>query len=123
MGLKTHKNEKGQTLFHVNDFSMFLRVLYDATYLSPEHSEYALDLLSRSQKEEGLAAPIPNELPVAHRFSVVELPDSVELRESGIIYCNRQPYLLTIMTKGKKKDGQQEVIAQFSQLIYHYFCS
>ena len=86
-------------------YSRFFRTLYNATYLSKENSEFALNLLSQTEFKEGIIKPIPEGVTVAHKFgqSGVTNPDGSidsQLHEAGIFYYKGNPYLLTVMTKG-----------------------
>lgn len=86
-------------------YSRFFRILYNATFLSDEMSEYALHLLTQAVYSDGLlAGNLPKTIQVAHKFGEVEtvLHDGTqghELHECGIVYTD-SPYLLCVMTRG-----------------------
>ncbi len=107
----------------VKDYSLFMRVLYSATYLTPENSDFALMLLSESPFNQGLSKPLPSDLPIAHKFGESQGDDKLEMHESGIIYCKKSPYLVTVMTKGYNVVNQTKIISQMSEIIYHFLCS
>ena len=106
----------------VKDYSLFMRVLYNATYLSPQNSDFALTLLAQSTFDQGLAKPLPHGLAIAHKFGEMKTSDKRELHESGIIYCNKRPYLVTIMTKGYNPINLAGIISQSSDLIFRFLC-
>jgi hypothetical protein len=84
----------------IKDYSIFMRVLYNATYLSPESSEYGLELLSKSSFSKGISNKLPQDIVIARKFGEFKIENKRELHECGIIYCNNKPYMLAITTKG-----------------------
>lgn len=106
----------------VKDYSLFLRVLYNATYLNAENSDLALTLLTESSFKEGLAKELPADMMIARKFGEMNMQNKRELHESGIIYCNKTPYLVTVMTKGYNPANQASVISKVSEMIYKYLC-
>ncbi len=93
-------------------FSYFLRVLYNATYINRESSEKALEILSRVDYKGGLAADLPNDVIVAHKFGLLGNLETTnaarELHDCGIIYRDNGNYLLCIMTKSSGSLSQAE---------------
>jgi beta-lactamase class A len=102
----------------VKDYSLFMRVLFNANYLSKADSEFALELLSKSEFKDGILQGIPNSITVAHKFGEAGDLDQKELHESGIVFLNNSPYLLTIMTKGTDLKAQSKAIGEISLKIY-----
>ena len=100
------------------DFSLFMRVLYNASYLSTDDSEYCTELLSHSDFVKGMLSGIPKEVKVAHKFGEAGDGVNAHLNESGIIYVNKSPYLLTVMTKGKDYKVLPSVIGDISQKVF-----
>lgn len=103
------------------DYSRFLGVLYNATYLNEGLSEYALELLSQSKFQEGLVKKLPKGVNVAHKFGEHTLEKSSEFSEAGIVYRDNEPYILTIMTKGDDIKQQTEAISDLSSMVYQRF--
>ncbi len=107
-------------------YSLFLRVLYGASYLNNDNSERILGYLSKSTFSDGLVAGLPKAVPVAHKFGVYEFDDTVngiithvqQLHDCGVIYHAKKPYILCIMTKGKDLPSLYTVITKASKLIY-----
>ncbi len=88
----------------VKDCSIFLESLYNASYLTVPHSEFAVELLSKSDYSDGILKGIPNEnLRVAHKFAEAGTDLDKELHETAVFYIKDNAYLLTIMTKGNSK--------------------
>jgi beta-lactamase class A len=105
------------------DYSLFFRVLYNATYLNDTDSEKALSILSQVTFASGLVAGLPSGTVVAHKYGEYvngnnDHVDSIELHDCGIIYSKKSPYLLCVMTKGQNLNGLQDVIASISKLVY-----
>lgn len=108
------------------EYSYFLRVLYNATYLDPDYSEKALSLLSRSEYNDGLKAGIPKNIQIAHKFGlsggvdVYGNPINRQLHECGIVYANTV-YLLCVMTKSPAQISEIEAaIADISHEVYEF---
>ncbi len=104
----------------VEEYSKFFRVLYNATYINKELSEFALSLLSKSKFREGLTKSIPTTVTVAHKFGEKGQYNILDFSESGIIYYKNSPYLLTIMTGGTNVPTQAEMINILSGEIFRY---
>ena len=104
-------------------YLLFMRVLYNATYLDREYSEKALALLTTTDFAEGIAADIPNNIQIAHKFGDANIASNgnvagYELHDCGIVYLPDHPYMLCVMTKGKDIVALKSVIATISQYIY-----
>ena len=107
-------------------YSRIFRTLYSSTYLPRIISEQALQLLSNTNFKKGLAAQLPKNITVAHKFGEHTAKDSVgktlfvELHDCGIIYYPEKPYLLCIMTKGNEFVKLESVISDISLITYGY---
>jgi beta-lactamase class A len=104
------------------DYSKFLIVLYNASYLSYPMSELACSLMNNSEFKEGIAKAIPSNVKIVHKFG--EFGNKVtglhEFHESAIIYLNETPYLITVMTKGNYSHNLPQVINSISSVVYDY---
>lgn len=104
-----------------SDYSKFLRVLYNATYMSNEDADYALSLLINSSFKDGIMKELPNDIQVAHKFGEfglnIEGPFK-QLHESGIVYIANNPYLITVMTKGNDVHQLSKVLGDISKCVY-----
>lgn len=119
LGLNKPQINDGNYQLSVSDYSRFFRVLYNASYLKEEYSNYALKLLSQSNFKEGMAKPLPARTVIAHKFGERADQNEAELSESGIIYQGDKTYLLTVMTKGKEMQELPEVISDISRFTYN----
>lgn len=108
----------------VQSYSLFLRVLYNATYLDRIDSEKALKLMSESDFTAGISSGVPNAVQVAQKFGESRIADQSgaiiggELHNCGIVYYPNHPYLLCIMTKGDTKPDLEKAIAGISSITY-----
>ena len=107
-------------------YSLFLRALYNATDLDRTDSEHALQLLSETDFTEGIRAGVPHDVVVAEKFGEARMSDSngtvigKQLNECGIIYYPEHPYLLCIMTKtvGTNVPLLEKQVSTLSALVY-----
>ena len=124
LGLNVPTSDNTNYTISAKDYSLFFRILYNATYLSRESSEKAFSLLSQAQFKDGLVAGLPNGIVVAHKYGEhingkLGSVDSVELHDCGYIYPDEDPYLLCVMTKSKNLDESKRVISNISKIIYN----
>ncbi len=124
--LNSPLNESTDTPYTLSprNYSLFFRVLYNATYLSPEMSEKALSILSQVTFKDGLVAGVPAAISIAHKFGENVTSDSsgaitgFELHDCGIVYHTQTPYFICIMTKGKDFDELKDIIKTVSGFVY-----
>jgi beta-lactamase class A len=108
----------------VQSYSLFLRVLFNATYLDRADSEKALKLLSETEFADGIRVGVPSSIPIAEKFGDARMIDAagtqvgVELQNCGLVYYPDHTYLLCIMTKGDTVAHLESVIAGISKTIY-----
>ena len=86
---------------NVRDVSIFMKALYNGSYLSPINSEYALEMLTRCEFKQGVVAGLPADISVAHKFGESGDPTEKQLHETALVYLNGHNYLITIMTRGQ----------------------
>lgn len=102
-------------------YASFFRILYNSSYLSREQSEWALQLLSETEYRDGLAAGVPSNIKIAHKFGIQEKGahhEIKQLHDCGIIYYPDHPYLLCIMSSGSKFDNLNNTIQSISSSIF-----
>jgi len=95
-------------------------LLYNSSYLSSENSEYALSLLSQSSFKDGLVKELPHDVVVAHKFAEAGGLEENELHDAGIVYTGKTPYLLIVMTRGKKLSDLSKSIGDISKEVYDH---
>lgn len=103
----------------VKQYAGFFRILYNASYLDREHSEAALELLSRASFRGGLVAGVPQGTKVAHKFGERGVGEDRQFHDCGIVYYPNRPYLLCVMTRGSDYWHQISVISEVSKLVYN----
>lgn len=107
----------------VKDYSKFVSVLYDGSYLTGAASDFAISLLCESDFGLGITKELPKDIKIAHKFGEAGKPGNRELHESAIVYLNNRPYLVTIMTKGKQSEKLAEIMARISKMVYDHMSS
>lgn len=111
---------KDDEFLSVQTYESFFRILYNASYLSRNASNWALDILSKSEFRTGLVAGVPQEVRVSHKFG--EKSDAsdgtVQLHDCGIVYYPNHPYLLCVMSKGPNFELLDDVIAEISRISF-----
>jgi beta-lactamase class A len=110
-----------QYFFTVKQYSLFMRAIYNASYLTIDDSEYAAELLSKCEFNDGIRKGIPASVKIAHKFGESGSPIEKQLHESAIVYLNDKPYLLTVMTKGKDNASLSKLIGEISAVVYKDF--
>jgi beta-lactamase class A len=119
LGITTPKFSDPNFTLNAGEYSMMFNALYDAGYLRKKASEDALTLLAESVFKNGLLKGIPSNVVVAHKYGEFGNRISHELHESGIIYLNNDPYLVTVMTRGTDWNELSEVVGHISGMIYN----
>jgi beta-lactamase class A len=102
----------------VSDYAAFFRILYNASYLSKDDSQKALDLLTKVDFADGLRAGVPKDVPVANKFGERQIGTSQQLHDCGIVYFKDHPYLLCIMSRGSDFNKLASSIKDVSRLVY-----
>ncbi|GAA4461977.1 hypothetical protein GCM10023093_07670 [Nemorincola caseinilytica] len=100
------------------DYSKFLELLFNASYLSIDASEYATELLAESTFKEGLVKKIPKNIAVAHKMGEWGDGNTVELHDCGIVYVDKNPYIISVMTRGRDMARLSDIIANISSMAY-----
>lgn len=107
-----------QTDISTRLYSTIFRILYNASYLSTEHSEKILSMLAESKFDEGIANGVPKDVRVANKFGERYLGEKKQLHDCGIVYYPGNPYLLCVMTRGSDFSILARVIAEISRMTY-----
>ncbi len=104
----------------VREYATFFRILYNASYLTKDLSQKALEYLAATEFDLGLTAGLPPAMTVAHKFGESGREKSAErqLHDCGIIYHPQKPYLLCVMTRGSDMKVMARAIADVSALVY-----
>ena len=108
----------GEYTISATDFSKFFRILYNGTYLRAELSEFALKLLTLSTYEDGLKKGLDPGVVIAHKYGERVFGNKTQFHEFGIIYVNRDPYLLGVMTLGSSLHQLSDIVQEISRIAY-----
>ncbi len=107
----------------VKEIATFFRILYNASYLDRDTSEYALELLSRVDFDKWLRMWVPANIDISHKFGERGYTDEKwkyirQLHDCGIVYYKKYPYLACIVTRGDNFDTNATVIGTTSKIIF-----
>jgi len=122
LGLEIPGVRQAEDIMSVKDYATFFRILYNASYLSRDYSEAALQLLVKTEFN-GLTGLLPPGMIVAHKFGERGYLDETgqelkQLHDCGIVYHPIRPYLLCIMTRGYDFEEQKKSIQSLSKMTY-----
>jgi hypothetical protein len=109
-----------QDFLSVYTYAAFFRVLYNASYLGKQLSEWALATLAQSEFRDGIVAGVPPGILVAHKFGEHrdDRTGEVQLHDCGIVYAPEHPYVLCVMTRGTSFEHLDDAIASTSRLVF-----
>ncbi len=126
LGLQIPTSDKPQVqVISAKQYSYFFRILYNSTYLTPEYSEKALQMLVVADFPQGIEATVPKGTDVANKFGerTVYTPQGDvterDLHDCGIVYAKSGPYVLCIMTKGKNFNDLINVMQSIGKFVYN----
>jgi len=115
--------ETQEKLASVNpkNYTSMLRSLYLSAYLTKDHSNEILQLLSRTDFYDKLPAGVPQTIPVSHKIGVYapDDPDRSLYSDCGIVYLPQRPYALCLMIRSDE-DTARQVMKTVSKMIYKY---
>ena len=112
------RGNKMQDFMPVTQYMQILKTLYNATYVSRKNSEYAMELLTRSDFDYGIKAGVPSEIKVANKFGEKADRTDFQLHDCGIVYYPGSPYMIGVMTKGKDYKKMAQTIQRISTNIF-----
>lgn len=118
LGIIVPGENRTDDFLSVKDYARFFRVLYNASYLNEEDSNYLLNLLSQTKFTDGLLRGLPNSVSVSHKFGERVFDDYKQLHDCGIVYVENSPYVLCVMSKGDDFKKMSSYIGEVSKLIY-----
>ncbi len=123
LGLQIPDIKAQHYYFTARQYSLFMRSLYNASYLSIDHSELAAELLSTCEFKDGIVNGLPKGIKIAHKFGESGTPQEMQLHESALVYLKDKPYLITIMTKGRDNKTLSKLISEISAKVYNNLAS
>jgi beta-lactamase class A len=123
LGLHAPDLQSSDIPISAEEFSHFMRAIYNASYMSMDDSEYCAGLLAKAEYKNGMRSGLPEKVELAHKFGEAGDINSSHFSESGIIYINNNAYLLTIMTKGKDLNILPGVVRDLTNKVYTMLAS
>ncbi|HRD51512.1 MAG TPA: class A beta-lactamase-related serine hydrolase [Flavobacteriales bacterium] len=100
------------------EYARFFKALYNGSLLSPRNSEAALELLTRSEFQDGFRKAIPKGIAVASKFGETGNGNSKQLHEAAIVYPAGRPYLIVCMTKGQRTEDLAVLLGKVAAKVH-----
>jgi beta-lactamase class A len=101
------------------EYSRLFRSLYTSSFLNRNNSEYLLEILAETPFSNFLNSGIPSEVFFSHKIGIHE-PTKTYL-DSGIVYVESRPYILTVAVKVEAgKAYAEEIMQTISREAYEY---
>ena len=97
------------------EYSRLFRSIYTSSYLKRDYSTEILKLLSESDFDDFLASGFPSEVVFAHKFGIDRIKNAY--LDSGIVYVENRPYLLTVAVQGNGEPGEEERVDAFMKAV------
>ncbi|HEU0080496.1 MAG TPA: serine hydrolase [Candidatus Paceibacterota bacterium] len=125
LGLPVPKDPTDIDFMSARLYSRLFRALYNGTYLSKALSEKALEILSKTDFDQGIVAGLPAHVQASHKFGERTIYETStgkvlerQLHDCGIVYAPAAPYFVCVMTKGSDFSKLQAVISDISKIVY-----
>ena len=121
LGIEMPNLTDANSMMSVKDYASFFRILYNSSYLSRSMSEKALEILSKVEYKDGIISGVPKNMKVAHKFGERQVKVGTEtvnqLHDCGIVYYEKYPYLLCVMTRGNDVKKLSQSIGEISKVV------
>ena len=102
------------------NYTSILRSLYLSSYLTREHSNEILKLLTKTNFNDALPAGVEMKVPVAHKIGVFDVDTAEKVfSDCGIIYVPNRPYILCIMMEAPENKAKEHLV-YISKMVYGY---
>lgn len=122
LGVSFYEDKDSEDFITPKLYSLFFRVLHNATYLNREDSEKALEILSQTNTKIGIASGLPSDVLVAHKYRVRLRKDgdnaTTYVYDCGIAYYPDYPYTLCIMVAGSNTNSINNMLREISKVVY-----
>jgi beta-lactamase class A len=106
----------------VHNYAALFRSLYRASYLGQTDSNEILTWMSVSPFDLGLAAGLPKQVKLAHKFGERDAKGGAkQLHDCGIVYLPGNPYQICVMSEGPEWAPLERFIATASSTTYQAF--
>lgn len=123
LGLTLEWNRQMTDDISLKEYSSFFRILYNAAYLTPKTSEFALSLLTETDFKEGIVYWVPASIQVANKFweRVYQSPTggkTYQIHDCGVVYYKKYPYMICIASRGVDEKKLANTIGETSRIVY-----
>lgn len=123
LGLTLEGERTDQDDISLKEYSSFFRILYNAAYLSPKTSEFALSLLTQTDFKEGIIKWVPKGVQVANKFWERVYVDNAgiktyKIHDCGVVYYEQYPYMICIASTWKNEKILANTIGATSKIVY-----
>jgi len=98
------------------DMTKFFKAIYHNQLTSKKYSQLMLALLTKTNFEERLPQPLPDEVHVAHKIG--SWPPTSSYHDCGIIFAD-SPYLLCILNENAPYSEAIEGLRKISNVVYN----
>jgi len=99
-------------------YSVILRALYNASYLSDASSQKIISFLSEESFNDYLHSGLTDNITFAHKIGIDT--DRKVYLDSGIVYLENRPYILIAMTKEKTELEAKNIMKDISEKVFNY---
>lgn len=115
------KTDSAGTLLTAKSYSSILKALYFSAVLNKDDSNEILNLLTKTNFPDKLAAGVPQSIPVAHKIGnyIGENENDLAYSDCGIVYVPRRPYILC-MVSVSNEDVARERMQSISRIVYDF---
>jgi beta-lactamase class A len=96
------------------DIGLYFEKLWEGDIISKKHRDEFLDFLTDTSYEEWLAAGIPSNTDVAHKYG----REVHVVNDAGIIFTD-EPFILVLLSKGVVEREADQVFPELSKDIYN----
>lgn len=92
--------------------------LYDAKYVSIEHSNTILEYLTHTPFNDKIAAGVPENVTVSHKIGTSA--GDATFSDCGIVYASNRHYLLCLGSNGGEERTASKFMSEVSKAVYQY---
>lgn len=107
-----------RSVISAKQYSALFRSLYTASFIAGDNSQKLLSIMIQSPFKEYLSTGLPADISFSHKFGI-DREKNVYL-DSGIVYRENRPYILTVMIKSENEDAAKVAMKTISESVYHY---
>lgn len=104
------------------EYTRLLRSLYTANYLNLDHSQFLLEVLSRTTYDEYLGQGVPEDAIFSHKIG--ENTQKTVILDAGLVYIGDRVYLISMSMDYQKewitREKALELFGYVSRTIYNY---